>query len=334
MSSPSLLIAGATGYIAGTFLTTFHDAHPSIPVRCIVRDDSQAALVTNLYSSNVTPVVGSLSDAAFLQKEAAKAFIVVNGTGENGDAVQALIEGLAKNPLNNATKASERPVFIHISGTSLVTYKVLGESSPHISNDLTEYDELMGLDETHRQVKNDNIVRRVSKEANVRSLILSPPTILGRGTGPGKKETVQVHWYDAIVEAGAPFLLGKGENIWSVVSVRDLGKAILFFVDLVLEGSEKLEFGDRGYYFIEAFEASLMDRAKAIGKRLVSEGKIKTADVQLLSEEEITKKHGPFFSYLLGSSSRVRADRLRSLGWQPTELDWKALVEEHGGHRC
>lgn len=334
MSSPALLIAGATGYIAGTFLTEFHHAHPSIPVRCIVRDGSQAALITNLYSSNVTPIVGSLSDAAFLQREAAKASVVINGTGPNGDAIQALIEGLAKNPLNAAAKASEKPVFCHISGTSNVTHYVLGEASPHIWNDLTEYEELMSLDESHKQVKSDNIVRRVSKELNVNSLILSPPTILGHGTGPGKKETVQTLWYDAIVEAGAPFLLGKGENIWSVVSVRDLGKAILFLVDCVLDRSEKLEFGHRGYYFIEALEVSLMDRAKAIGKRLTIEGKFQSAEVRLFSEEAITKRHGPFFSYLLGSSSRVRADRLRSLGWQPTELDWKALVEEHGGHRC
>jgi nucleoside-diphosphate-sugar epimerase len=332
MASPSLLIAGATGYITGTFLTYFHEAHPEIPVRCIVRDTKRAELIANRYSSSVIPVIGSLDDTVFLQNEASKASIVVNGTGQNGEAVQALIEGLAKNPLNSTT--SEKPVFLHISGTGIVTHDVLGVASPRVWNDSSDYNELMRIDESHSQVKTDNVVRRVGKELAVKTLILSPPTILGRGTGPGAQETVQYLWYNAIVDKGAPFLLGKGENVWSTVSVRDLGKAILFVIDLVLEGSNKLEFGDRGYYFVEAFELSLMDRAKAVGERLVKEGKIESADVRFFGEEDIVKEHGPLFAYILGSSSRVRADRLKELGWRPTEFDWKALVEEHGGQRC
>ncbi|KPI39686.1 uncharacterized protein AB675_3259 [Cyphellophora attinorum] len=291
-------------------------------------------LITNRYSSSVTPVIGSLDDTAFLQNEASRASIVINGTGQNGEAVQALIEGLAKNPLNSMTKESEKPVFLHISGTGNVTHDVLGVASPRVWNDSSDYDELMRIDESHTQVKTDNVVRRVGKELNVKTLLLSPPTILGRGTGPGAQETVQELWYNAIIDKGAPFLLGKGENVWSTVSVRDLGKAILFVVDLVLDGSDRLEFGDRGYYFVEAFELSLMDRAKAVGERLVKEGKIESADVRFLSEEDVVKEHGPLFGYILGSSSRVRADRLKELGWRPTDFDWKTLVEEHGGRRC
>lgn len=38
--------------------------------------------------------------------------------------------------------------------------------------------------------------------------------------------------------------------------------------------------------------------------------------------------------YLIGSSSRIKADRLKALGWKPLDFDWKVLVEEKGGKRC
>lgn len=334
MSSETLFITGATGYIAGTFLTLFQVSHPTIQIRCLVRDASQAALFTSFYSSNVTPVVGSLSDTILLHTEASKASVVINGTGAQPELLKALIEGIALNPRNNSGTKSRRPAFIHVSGTSSVSHDVLGEKSPRVWSDVTDYDGILSLDDNRTQVKTDKIVRYLSTELNVRSIILSPPTILGHGLGVGKTETFQRLWYDALLENGAPFLLGNGKNVWSVVSVKDLGRAIGLLVDEILTGGDRLEFGHRGYYYVEAFEVSLLERAVAVGDRLVNEGKITNSKVELLSEDEIERRFGPFMSYLVGSSSRVKADRLRALGWKPADMDWRALVEEHGGQRC
>jgi len=334
MSSATLFITGATGYITGTFLTLFHASHPSIHIRCLVRDEYQAALFTSSYPSNITPVIGSLSNTALLRAEASKASVVINGTGEKIEVLTALIEGISLNPLNISAQESSRPAFIHISGTSNVSHDVLGEKSPRVWSDVTDYDEILHLDESRTQMKSDNAVRSLSKELNVRSVILAPPTILGHGLGVGRTETHQLLWYNAILENGAPFLLGKGENVWSVISVKDLGRAIEVFVDEILRGGDRLGFGNQGYYFIEAFEVSLMERAVAVGDRLVKEGKIKNGEVELLSENEVERRYGGFMRYLVGSSSTVKADRLKALGWKPMEMDWKALVEEHGGRRC
>jgi hypothetical protein len=38
-------------------------------------------------------------------------------------------------------------------------------------------------------------------------------------------------------------------------------------------------------------------------------------------------------AYLIGSNSKIRADRLIALGWRPLDKDWKLLVEE-GGQTC
>jgi len=334
MSSATLFITGATGYITGTFVTLFQASHPFIHIRCLVRDASQAALFISCYSSNITPVIGSLSDTALLRAEASKASVVINGTGEQPGVVEALIEGIALNPRNTSATKSSRPAFIHISGTSSVGHSILGERSPRIWSDVTDYDEILSLDDSRTQIKTDKTVRYLSTELNVRSVILAPPTILGHGLGVGRTETHQLLWYNAILENGAPFLLGKGENVWSVVSVKDLGRAIGLFVDEILNGGDRLGFGDQGYYYVEAFEVSLMERAVAVGERLAKEGKIKNGKVELLSEDEIEKRYGAFMKYLVGSSSMVKAERLKALGWKPADMDWRALVEEHGGQRC
>ena len=335
MSLPSLFLTGATGYVGGTFLTLLTKAYPTISIRALVRSAEQADRLRDFYGSAVTPIIGSIEDSVLLREEGSKAGIIVQAAPPHKGGIAALIEGVALNPLNKSLRQAERPVFIHISGSSNVSHPVLGELLPRIYSDVDDLPDILGLDAGRMQVPTDNAVRNLSKENQVRSLILSLPTILGHGKGAVKTETFQVYWYDAIVENGVSFVLGKGTNAWSVVSIQDVGRAILFVVDEILKGDQsRLEYGDSGYYWVETFEVSLMDRAKAIGERLFKEGKIRSPEVQIKTLEEVTTKWGEFMGYLVGSSSRIRADKLKALGWKPLDKDWKVLVEEEGGHRC
>lgn len=335
MSLPSLFLTGASGYIGGTFLTFLTKAHPTMSIRALVRSEEQADVLRKFYGSAVTSVIGSLEDSDLLHAEGSKASIIVQAGPGMDTAIAALIEGAALNPSNKSAKESDRPVFVHISGSSNISHPVLGELLPHVYSDVDDLAKILALDPSRLQVPLDNAVRSLSKEKNVRAVIISPPTILGHGKGAIKTEKFQVGWYNAIVENGASFLLGKGTNSWSTVSISDLGRAILFVIDEILEGERsRLEYGDSGYYFVEAFEVSLMDRAKAIGERLFKEGKIGTPDVELKTLEEVTSKWSVYMGYLIGSSSRIKADRLKALGWKPLDFDWKALVEEKGGKRC
>ncbi|KFY01958.1 hypothetical protein O988_02431 [Pseudogymnoascus sp. VKM F-3808] len=335
MSLPNLFLIGASGYIGGTFLTFLTNAHPTMAIRALVRSKEQADILRDFYGSAVTPVIGSLEDSDFLRGEASKANIIVQAAPALGTAIVALTEGAALNPSNNSAKESDRPVIVHISGSSNIGHPVLGELLPRVYSDVDDLAEILALDSERIQVPHEKAIRAISKEKNVRSLIISPPTILGHGKGAIKTETFQVGWYNAIIENGASFLLGKGTNAWSTVSISDLGRAILFVVDEILKGEQsQLDYGDSGYYWVEAFEVSLMDRAKAIGERLFKEGKIGTPDVELKTLEEVTSKWSVYMGYLIGSSSRIKADRLKALGWKPLDFDWKVLVEEKGGKRC
>ncbi|KAF2115645.1 hypothetical protein BDV96DRAFT_574236 [Lophiotrema nucula] len=193
----------------------------------------------------------------------------------------------------------------------------------------------MTLEETHISVGTDNFIRKLSVERNVRTLIAAPPTILGRGLGAGRTETHQRTMYEMIIKNGAAFQAGVGANVWSTISIEDLGRACVFLIEEAQKGDEsRVQFGQNGYYFIEAFELSLADRMKAIAERLYKEGRFLTPDVQSKTIKEIRSDFGEFASYLWGSSSRIRADKLRALGWKPQDKEWLRMVQEAPGCRC
>ncbi|KAH6680767.1 hypothetical protein B0J14DRAFT_273037 [Halenospora varia] len=331
---PTLFITGALGYIAGTFLTVLKRSQPSILVRALVRDAAQGEKLSDFYGWTVTPVIGELEDLEFLKAEASKADIVIQGCGDKRDAVLALMEGTTLNSKHNSNKTAERPIFIQISGASNVGHSILGEKSPRVWSDIDDWDDLLKLEETRISVGTDNAIRKLSSEKNIRSLTLAPPTILGRGLGAGKTETFQKIWYDAIVENGAAFVGGAGTNVWSTISIEDLGRACVFLLEEAQKGDKsRVQFGHNGYHFIEAFDLPIMDRARTGGERLYREGKIATPEVEVKTIEEIETKFGVYSAYLCASSSLIRADKLRGLGWEPVDLDWKRMVQEAPGYR-
>jgi hypothetical protein len=332
---PTLFITGAHGYIGGTFLTVLKRSQPSILVRALVRDSAQAYTLSTFYGWTVTPVIGSLEDLEFLKREAAAADIVIQGSGDNREAVLALMEGVTLNPKNKSGKTIDRPIFIQISGSSSVGHSVRGENSPRVWSDVTDWDDILKLEESRISVGTDKAIRKLSVEKDIRSLTLSPPTIIGRGLGAGRTETHQRTMYDIILKNGAAFLGGAGTNAWSTISIEDLGRACVFLLEEARKGDEsRVQFGQDGYYFIEAFELSLADRVKACAERLYKEGRISTPNVQLKTVEDIQSEFDTFAAYFFTSSSLSKADKLRALGWKPLDLDWLRMVQEAPGYRC
>lgn len=333
-SLPTLFITGAYGYIAGTFLTVLKRSQPSILVRALVRDSAQAKVLSDFYGWTMTPVIGKLDDLEFLKQEASKADIVIQGTGDNRDAVLALMDGVALNPKNSAKRAADRPIFVQISGSSNVTHPVFGEKLPRVYSDVKDWDDLLRLEETRTSVATDNAICKRSVEKNIRSLTLAPPTILGRGFGAGRTETHQRLMYDMAIKNGAAFVIGRGENVWSTISIEDLGRACVFLLEEAQKGDDsKVQVGENGYYFIEAFELAIVDRVKYGAERLYKEGRLPTPEIQYKSAEEAKAELSEFAPYLVGSSSRSRADKLRALGWKPLDYDWKRMVHEAPGYR-
>jgi nucleoside-diphosphate-sugar epimerase len=270
---PTLFITGAHGYIGGTFLTVLKRSQPSILVRALVRDSAQADALSSFYGWTVTPVIGKLEDLEFLKQEAAAADIVIQGSGDNRDAVLALMEGVALNPKNKSEKTIERPIFIQISGASSVGHNVLGENSPRVWSDVADWNDMLKLEETRTSVGTDKAIRKLSVKKNIRALTLSPPTIIGRGLGAGRTETHQRTMYDIVLKNGAAFLGGAGTNAWSTMSIEDLGRACVFLLEEARKGDEsRMQFGQDGYYFIEGFELSACGQGEGMREEAVQGG--------------------------------------------------------------
>lgn len=77
-----------TGYIAGDALHLLHDKHPDWDYTCLVRSVDKAKLVRDAYP-NVRVVLGDLDASELLQKEAARADIVLR-MRSSGDAFTTL----------------------------------------------------------------------------------------------------------------------------------------------------------------------------------------------------------------------------------------------------
>jgi hypothetical protein len=68
--------------------------------------------------------------------------------------------------------------------------------------------------------------------------------------------------------------------------------------------------------------------------RLNREGKISMPRVQLKKIKDTQLEFRIFASYLFGSSSRIKADKLRGFGWESIDFDWLRMVQETLGYRC
>ncbi len=132
--------------------------------------------------------------------------------------------------------------------------------------------------------------------------------------------------------------------------VRRIAVADLFIVlfDSIVANPDKVGHGREGYYFGESGEHTWYDISKAISKALVELGLSKSEEPTAFTPEELVKyfgsevrdeKHVPHSWLLpsrlficqargnyLGTNSRCRGNRPRSLGWKPQKTTQDMLA--------
>jgi nucleoside-diphosphate-sugar epimerase len=151
-----------------------------------------------------------------------------------------------------------------------------------------------------------------SAARGVRSAVLCNTLIYGHGALP--RDSVQLpRLLKQARKSGVVRHVGRGLNVWSTVHIDDV-------VDLYLLALEKTPAGM--FYFVESGEAAFRDMSAAIAAAL----RLDRQDWPL--EDAIAEWGYEMASYGLGSNSRVRGTRARTLlGWQPQRppvLDWIA----------
>lgn len=212
-------------------------------------------------------------------------------------------------------------------------------SNPHIYNDWTGIHELTSLpDESlHRNV--DKIVlglgtSSLATEKKIRTAIVSPPCIYGKGRGPDNKTSIQLPLLArSTLQLGHGVKIGEGKAVWSFVHVQDLSNLYL----LLVEAAEKEKSGEpstatwgaEGYYFVENGdmawgEVSAMVAAEAKNMKLIEKD-----EVVNLSAEEAEQRIRPFAKMAWGANSRSKAIRARKLlGWEARMPGLEEVVRE------
>lgn len=211
--------------------------------------------------------------------------------------------------------------------------KTFGEPDEKVFNDLEGVDELVNLPAAafHRNV--DEIVLKAGTEHadKVKTAIICPPTIYGKGRGPVSGVGRQVYVLTSFIlkEKYCP-RIGKGLARWNHVHVHDLSGAIDLLVEAALDPSRKDDkqiWGPHGYFLTENGEHTWGDLASQIGQEVHKQG---LADSELktkeLSMDEAVKSPAGFEAASWGMNSRANALRAKKvLGWQPAQ---HGLVDE------
>lgn len=139
-------------------------------------------------------------------------------------------------------------------------------------------------------------------------------------------------------------LIGPGLGVESNIHVLDLARAYLIVLDHLFSSQrqqqqqqqsqllDEEEEEENPYFFIEATgsnEPSWYEIASTIGSALHTAGRITDpAPKSLVGREQWGDLFGDFTGAILGLNSRSRAVRLRALGWEAREKDWKRSFGE------
>ncbi|KAF4954273.1 hypothetical protein FSARC_12183 [Fusarium sarcochroum] len=323
-----VFLTGATGYIGGDVLYVLNQNHPDFEYSLLVRTEEKAKKVTAAYPK-ARVVIGGLDDAELVEREAGWADIVVH-TADSSDhevSAKAIAKGLAEN------HSPSRPGFwLHTGGTGILTYfdsevkKTFGEHDDKVFNDLDGVDELVNLPAAafHRNI--DEIVLNTGSQHkdSVKTAIICPPTIYGKGRGPISGRGRQVYELTSFIlkEQYAP-RIGKGLSQWNNVHVHDLSEIYKLLVEAALDSTRKNDpelWGNHGYFLAEHGEHTWGELSAEIGKEVQKQDLAKhdKIEVKEWSIDEAVKSPAGFEAASWGMNSRAKAGRAANfLGWKP-----------------
>lgn len=276
-----VLLTGAAGYVGSAVLEAL--VAGGHEVLGLVRDPDRAGAVRERGGS---PVVGDITDAARVRELAAGADGVVH-LASPGDATSAEAEDTLVTAVLAALGGTDKPfvstagIWDHGSGGELT------EASPFRAPRITAW--------------RPEVTRRVLAAAGVRTAVISPALVYGRGGGllpvitggPRRGGDEQ-----------ALTVLGDGEQHWATVHVDDLAALYVLVLEKAPAGTYLI--GASGVNPTVREITVAASRAAGLGGRVEPEGPAGTVErLGLLGEALLLDQ-------------RASGAAARQLGWQPT----------------
>lgn len=195
-----ILLTGATGFIGGTVLQQLLDSsHPALAtaiITILIRDASRAQAFTNAFGTRVQPVVyEGLDDIEKTEAVAAQHDVVTSMTlGFHAASAQALLRGLSKRKA-----ATGRDVYmVHLSGASNLADQpvtrayVEDRELDDVVDDIYAYERMREELRPYHQRTTELGVIDKGLELGVKTLVMTPPLIFGKGSGLFNRASVQI----------------------------------------------------------------------------------------------------------------------------------------------
>lgn len=310
-----------------------HKAHPDWTYSALIRTEDKASKVKAAYPS-IRAVIGGLDDSALLSKEAADADIVVHtaDASDHEGAAKAIAKGLVEG------HSKEKPGFwLHTGGTGILTYFDTRDGKLGEWEDGKPFDDWEGVDELthlpddafHRNV--DKVVLETGTKHGdvVKTAILCPPTIYGRGRGPVSGRSRQAYELTkTILQKQIAPIIGKGKARWNNVHVYDLSD--LFVALAGAAEAKKVDadlWGAKGYYIVENGTHSWSELANLIAKTAADMGYISKDWKEAPMSKDEAWELADFQALSWGLNSRAKSERAKKLlGWTPKQQSLEAEV--------
>lgn len=153
----------------------------------------------------------------------------------------------------------------------------------------------------------------------VKTAVVCPPTIYGKGRGPVAVRSRQAYeMAKLILTKNFIPIVGEGKARWNSVHVGDLADLYVLLTEKAVAHDTNSEiWGEKGYMFTAAGEHVWSDLARQMGKCAEELGYCKDLKEDSLSKDEALEQAG-FEAVSWGLNSRGKALRARKfLGWSP-----------------
>jgi nucleoside-diphosphate-sugar epimerase len=303
-----IFVTGATGYIGGSVAARLaRDGHHVIG---LARSPDAAE---TLRRHGIEPYSGDLTSHGRLSAVAGSVDAVINAANsDNPFVVRSILPALA----------GTEKTFIQTSGSSVVSSYDEGERSERVFHEDTPF---TPMPEKAMRVAIDTAVLASALDG-VRSIVLRPALIYGRGHGANPSSIQIPKLIEQAKKTGVARHVGRGRNVWSHVHIDDL-------VELYALALEKAPAGS--LYYVENGEASMKEAVEAVSRMLGLGGTTENWPI-----EAAVEALGPAAHLSWASNSRVRADKARRmLGWAPKspglldEIEHGIYKTEHAPQR-
>ena len=282
-----VFITGATGYIGG-----------SVAERLIASGHQVVGLVRSaesiplLKDRGIESALGTLDDPEIITTAAHEADAVIHAaSADHAGAVVTLIAAL------------ERSVktLICTTGSGIAADSAAGEYASSVV--YTEDTHFEPVPFRRPRVAMNRLVREAAIDKGVRSIVICPSMIYGKGRGLQPNSDQLPKLIAVSKQAGAGVYFGKGLNRYSNVHIDDLVELYLLALEKAPGGS--FFFAENGHAFFKKI-AEMVSRSLGLGGKTVS-----------VSVEDVVRQYGEAGRYGVTSNSLVSAVNARRLGWSP-----------------